>query len=226
MMSMAHSIIRGVYAVTPDEPVTKKLTAQVSEALAGGIRLLQYRNKIADRRLAREQACALRNLAVQAGAQLIINDDIELALAVSAHGVHLGREDIRIDGELVDIHDLRRRAWQAAHPNKCFLVGISCYDQMDAARAASLAGADYVAFGSFFSSPTKPDAVRAEMSLIQHAKRELMLPVVAIGGITAENAPQLIAAGVNAVAVISSLFGAEDIRSRARFLSSLFPENV
>ena len=223
---MAHSLIRGIYAITPDEPDTNALVTKVSEALAGGVRLLQYRNKIADKRLARDHASALRKLTTGAGARLIINDDIELALAVFADGVHLGREDIRIDGALVDIHALRHRAWRAAHHKEQVLVGVSCYNELDAARAAALAGADYIAFGSFFLSPTKPGAGRADVSLIQHAKREFLPPVVAIGGITLENAPQLVAAGADAVAVISSLFGAKDIRSRAQLFSTLFPENA
>ena len=225
-MNKAHPLIRGVYAITPDEPRTVSLTSQVSEALAGGVRLLQYRNKLADKFLARDQASTLRKLTDDAGALLIINDDIELALTVSADGVHLGRDDGRIDGAFVDIDSLRRRASRTAPRNGHFLVGISCYNEMDAARAAVAAGADYIAFGSFFPSPTKPHAARAELSLIGQAKREFSLPVVAIGGITVENTPQLVAAGADAVAVISSLFDANNIRSRAQILSLLFPDNV
>ena len=225
-MKKAHPIIHGVYAITPDEPRTDSLTAKVGEVLAGGVRLLQYRNKLANQFLAREQAVILRKLTVDAGVLLIINDDIELALAVSADGVHLGRDDGRIDGGFADINSIRRRASQTSLRNRPFLVGISCYNEMDSAIAAAAAGADYIAFGSFFPSPTKPHAVRAELSLIRQAKREISLPVVAIGGITVENTPQLVAAGADAVAVISSLFDADNIRSRAQIFSSFFHDDV
>ena len=225
-MNRAHSVIRGVYAITPDQSLTAILTFQVGEALAGGVRLVQYRNKLANKILAREQAFSLRKLTEDAGARLIINDDIELALAVSADGVHLGRDDGRINGAFAGINSLRRRPTQTAPCNRQFLVGISCYNEMDAARTAVAAGADYIAFGSFFPSPTKPHAALAELSLMHRAKREFSVPVVAIGGITVENTPQLVAAGADAVAVISSLFDANNIRSRARIFSSLFAANV
>lgn len=220
------SRIRGVYAITPDESSLATLVQQVGEALAGGVRLLQYRNKLASKSLAREQAGALRTITELAGALLIINDDIDLALEVSADGVHLGRNDCHEAGVPVDLGSIRRHAAQAARRDKPFLVGLSCYNELQAARKAVADGADYIAFGSFFPSITKPLAVTAEWSLIQQAKREFSLPVVAIGGITAQNAPQLIAAGADAIAVISSLFGAKDIRLRAQQLTSFFPENV
>jgi thiamine-phosphate pyrophosphorylase len=225
-MSRAHSFIRGVYAITPDERITASLASRVSEALAGGVRLLQYRNKLADKFVLREQASALRKLTHDAGAQLIINDDIELALAVSADGVHLGRDDRRAGGALVDIGLIRQRAAQTGRHRGPFFVGISCYNEVDAARDAVAAGADYIAFGSFYPSPTKPSATHAELALIRNAKREFSLPVVAIGGITLENAPQLIVAGADAIAVISSLFHTDNVRSRAQFFSSLFSDHV
>lgn len=218
--------IRGVYAITPDEARTPLLISQVSEALSGGVRLLQYRNKRADKILALEQASALRKLTGEFAARLIINDDIELALAVSADGVHLGRDDSSIGRTFVNFDPLRQRASNSSPRNGRFLVGISCYNDMDVARAAVDADADYIAFGSVFPSTTKPLATRAELFLIGQAKRELSLPVVAIGGITVENTPQLIAAGADAVAVISSLFGAGNIRAQAQLLSSLFADHV
>ena len=221
-----HPRIRGVYAVTPDEPRTALLTLQVSEALAGGVRLLQYRNKLASKALAREQATVLRKLTTDASACFIVNDDIDLALAISADGVHLGRDDAGTEGAFVDINSIRQRASRNAPHARRFIVGISCYMDMDYARVAADAGADYIAFGSFFQSPTKPLAPRAELSLIGDAKREFSLPVVAIGGITIENTPQLVAAGADAVAVISSLFYADDIRLRAQSFISHYSNNV
>lgn len=227
-IDIARERIRGVYAITPDEPNTELLSARVSDALAGGVRLIQYRNKAAGKRLAHEQALALRHLTAEVGAQLIINDDIELALEVSADGVHLGRDDGHSAAEdaRVDFDSLRRHAARSSTCRGTFMIGVSCYNEMDLARSAAAAGADYVAFGSVFPSTTKPLAVRAALSLIQRAKQELSLPVVAIGGITPENAPQLLAAGADAVAVISSLFGGCDIRARAFAFTSIFPNHV
>ena len=227
-IDIARERIRGVYAITPDEPNTELLSARVSDALAGGVRLIQYRNKAAGKRLAHEQALALRHLTAEVGAQLIINDDIELALEVSADGVHLGRDDGHSAAEdaRVDFDSLRRHAARSSTCRGTFMIGVSCYNEMDLARSAAAAGADYVAFGSVFPSTTKPLAVRAALSLIQRAKQELSLPVVAIGGITPENAPQLLAAGADAVAVISSLFGGRDIRARAFAFTSIFPNHV
>jgi thiamine-phosphate pyrophosphorylase len=145
---------------------------------------------------------------------------------VSADGVHLGRDDFKVSDDFVGVDSLRNRAMISRPRNGRFLVGISCYNEMDTARLAVAAGADYIAFGSFFPSMSKPSAVRADISLIRDAKHEFSLPLVAIGGITVENTPQLVAAGADAVAVISSLFGAADIRARAQLFSSLFPNHV
>ena len=140
-MNRVRPLVRGVYAITPDERSTESLIAQVSEALAGGVRLLQYRNKLADNILAFEQASILRRLADEAGACLIINDDIELALAVASNGVHLGRNDGRIGGEFIDIGALRQRAQKNVPHGMPFLVGISCYNDINIARTAVAAGA-------------------------------------------------------------------------------------
>ena len=135
----------------------------------------------------------------------IVNDDVELALAVRADGVHLGRED----GDLA--------AARARLPGR--LLGASCYDRPELARRAVAAGADYVAFGSVFPSPTKPAADRAPLALFA---LELGVPKVAIGGITLENAPQVLAAGADCVAVITDLFDAPDVAARARAYGRLF----
>jgi len=206
-------MLRGLYAVTPDLADTAELSRRVEQALLGGVHLLQYRNKTADAALRRAQASALHAACRRHGARLVINDDLALALDLGADGAHLGRED----GDLV-------AARAALGPGR--LLGVSCYDEMERAREAAHIGADYVAFGSFFASPTKPAAARAPLSLPAAAKRELGLPVCAIGGITLQNAPLLIAAGADLLAVISDLFEAPDIRARAAAFHSLFPERV
>ncbi len=203
------SKISGLYAVTPDEPDTAMLVARVGDALAGGARLVQYRNKSADAALRREQAAALLKVCRAHGVPLIVNDHLELLLEIDADGVHLGSEDGSIAAAREKLGTER-------------IIGASCYNLLQEALHAQRAGATYVAFGSFFPSDVKPGAVRAPVELLREARRKLSLPVVAIGGITQENASQLIAAGADGVAVISALFSPTDIRAAARQFSELF----
>jgi thiamine-phosphate pyrophosphorylase len=208
-MSNAAARIHGLYGVTPDERDTQLLLGRVRAALEGGMRLLQYRNKLADTALRCAQAAALCALCHEYGAALIINDHVDLALEVGADGMHLGGED----GSLA-------AARAKIGPNK--LLGASCYRTLENGAAAIAAGADHIAFGSFFRSSVKPSAVRSPFSLLTDARRRFGVPVVAIGGITPENAPQLIAAGAQSVAVITALFGAPNISEAARQFSALF----
>jgi thiamine-phosphate pyrophosphorylase len=201
--------IAGLYAITPDLADTDELLRRVRAALDGGARVLQYRNKTAAPELRLAQARTLQALCAEYAVPLIINDHLELALAVGAAGVHLGGDD-------GDIAAARARLGPAK------LLGASCYDRIELAQAALAAGADHIAFGSFFASGIKPHAVRPAPELITRAKRRFRVPVVAIGGITPHNAPQLIAAGVDAVAVISAVFGATDIAGAAREFRNLF----
>jgi thiamine-phosphate pyrophosphorylase len=201
--------IEGLYAITPDERDTVALLDKVRRAIAGGAKLVQYRNKAAPRALQAEQVRALLPHCRAGGVPLIVNDDLELALETQADGVHLGKDD----GELA-----RARALLGADR----LLGASCYDRIELARRALEQGADHVAFGSVFGSPTKPGAVRAPLALFAAARRELAVPVVAIGGVTAENAAEAINAGADAVAVISALFGADDVEASARRIAALF----
>lgn len=201
--------IAGLYAITPDIADTRDLLLCTRAALSGGARVLQYRNKTASPALRREQALALQALCMEFTVPLIINDHLDLALAVDAAGLHLGGDD----GDIA-------AARAQLGPDK--LLGASCYDRIELARAAVAAGADHIAFGSFFASSVKPDAVRPPVDLITRAKQQFRLPVVAIGGITPHNAPQLIAAGVDAIAVISAVFTAADVAAAAREFQALF----
>ena len=203
--------MRGLYAITPDCAHSASLLARAARALAGGVAALQYRNKLADHEQRLREARALAQLCRDHGVPLIVNDDVALALAVGADGVHLGRDDSPL------------AAARARLPGK--LLGASCYDSLEAARAARAAGADYLAFGSVFPSPTKPQAVRAPLALFGQA-RALGLPLVAIGGITLQNAPQLVRAGADCVAVISDLFDAPDVAARATAYGSLFAHEL
>ena len=203
-----NSSIKGLYAITPDEADTVELLRKVRLALLGGARVLQYRNKAADAALRLEQARALRELTHQFSVSLIVNDDAMLAQQVDADGVHLGGEDGSV-------------AAARAVLGSAKLIGVSCYNRMALAHEAARQGADYVAFGSFFASPVKPGAVAASLDLLRQARREIALPLVAIGGITVHNGVQLLEAGADALAVISAVFGAADIRDAARQLANL-----
>lgn len=205
--------IAGLYAVTPDEPDTEAMARKVCQALAGGARVVQYRNKSANAALRRAQATTLLGVCRKAGVPLIINDDLELALSIGADGMHLGRDD----GDL---------AAARAKLGKEKLLGASCYDRLDLALFAREHGADYVAFGSAFPSSTKPAAVRAPLTLYGAAKARIGLPVVAIGGITHENAREVIAAGADAVAVISALFDTPDVKAAALGFRECFRERA
>jgi len=201
--------LRGLYAITPSDPLLPRLSALVSSALAGGVRLIQYRNKFAPAPLKRAQAAELLRICRAADARLIINDDLPLALEIGADGVHLGRDDGDIGA-----------ARQALGNER--ILGVSCYDDVDRATAAAAAGADYIAFGSVFASSTKPEATRASLELLTATKRRLRLPVAAIGGITIDNVAQVIAAGADMVAVITDLFDAMNIQQRAAAYQKLF----
>ena len=206
---MAHAI-RGLYAITPDSTDTLALLAGVEAALSGGARLLQYRNKTADGALQLAQGKALLALCDKYRVPLIVNDSLDLALSLDAHGLHIGGED-----------GSPAQARRRLGPGK--ILGVSCYSRIETALAAADAGATYVAFGGFFPSTVKPGRKkRTPVDLLGQARRQLKLPVVAIGGITLDNAPRLIAAGADAVAVITALFGAVDVRAAARGFDALF----
>ena len=199
----------GLYAITPDGLSKADLMARVEAALRGGVKMLQFRDKINDVARKTEIARNLRSLCSQFGALLIINDSVPLALAVDAHGVHLGGDD----GDLAN-------ARSALGQDR--IIGASCYADFDRARVAMKAGTDYVAFGAVFASPTKPHAARADLSLFGHCHRELQIPACAIGGITLDNAAAITAAGADMLAVITDLFDAPDIEGRARAYQQLF----
>ena len=199
----------GVYAVTPERWSGPDLAAAVATAVAHGVRAVQYRDKSADGRRRRRDAEALLAICRRHEVPFIVNDDVSLALAIGADGVHLGRDDAPYAAA-------RSRLGDTA------IIGISCYDDTDRALAAANEGADYVAFGSFFLSRTKPGAVRATTDLVTAVRTELEIPIVAIGGITADNAPALLDSGVNLIAVVNALFGTADIGPAAHRLAGLF----
>lgn len=188
--------VTGLYLITPDEADTANLLARTAPLLAAGATWLQYRNKTAGDALRHEQATALQSLCRQAGVPLIVNDDVRLAKAVGAAGVHLGEDD----GDIA-----AARALLGAEA----IIGASCYDQLALAHAAVSAGADYVAFGAFFPTRSKTGTRQATVDLLSKAA-SLGVPRVAIGGITPDNALSLVQAGADLVAVISGVYDSAD----------------
>ena len=200
----------GLYVIT-DSRLTPggNLPEQVEQAIAGGAVLVQYREKSRNRQERYRDARALVGVCTRRKVPLIVNDDIELALAVEAHGVHLGRHDASI-----------RQARDRLGPRA--IIGISCYNRLELALQAAAQGASYVAFGRFFPSRTKPEAVHALPSLLQQARREIELPIAAIGGITPDNGGELLRAGASLLAVIHGVFGQPDAGVAARNYAALF----
>lgn len=204
---------RGLYLVTPDWDDTGRLLAVSRAAIEGGASLLQYRNKTVAPALRREQALALRELTRETGCFFIVNDSIELALAVQADGVHLGREDGEVGAA-------------RARVGERLAIGVSCYADFERARLAHAAGADYVAFGAMYASPTKPQAALAPHALIGRARAELGARVACIGGIGAANAAALVAAGADWVAVITDIYQATDPRAQAARIAALYSNQI
>jgi thiamine-phosphate pyrophosphorylase len=201
---------RGLYVITdPALQAAGRLAERVEQAILGGARVVQYRDKGPDPQRRRAEAQALLAVCRRLGPPLIINDDVELAAALGADGVHIGRDD-------AGLALARRRLGPRA------TIGVSCYDRLDLALEAQAAGATYVAFGRFFPSATKPQAVQATVDLLVQARAALHLPIVAIGGITPDNGGSLIAAGADALAVIEGVFAQADIRAAAERYARLF----
>lgn len=202
-------MLEGLYAVTPDDRLLPRLSVLVEMALEGGVRLVQYRNKSAPPPLRRAQAAELLRICRAFGAKLIVNDDVRLTVEIGADGVHLGRDD-----------DDPAAAREVLGPGR--ILGVSCYGDLGRAEAAARAGADYLAFGSVFPSVTKPGASPVSLDTLREARRRFDLPLAAIGGITLGNAPGVIDAGADMVAVVADLFDAMDIRQRAEDFQKLF----
>ncbi|MDA0688834.1 MAG: thiamine phosphate synthase [Proteobacteria bacterium] len=203
----------GIYAITDDALLpAEQLLHKVELALRAGIALLQYRSKTATRESKQHIASELALLCASYQVPLLINDDPQLALESGAQGVHLGQSD-------GDIKATRKLLGSDA------IIGVTCHASLEKAQIAEAVGADYVAFGRFFPSSTKPEAPPAELTLLGEAKQKLTLPIVAIGGINPENGASAIAAGADMLAVIHSLFGESDVSANAARLVSLFRNN-
>ena len=202
--------LRGLYAIADTAYLDDvRLVGAVAQAVAGGARVIQYRDKKHDAVTRARHAEALARLCHEHGVIFMVNDDVALAGESGADGVHLGREDRPLP---------EARALLGADR----LIGVSCYNQLERALAAEKLGADYVAFGSFFPSRTKPLAVCARPDLLRSARAQLKIPIVAIGGITPENGAELIRAGADMLAAVEGVFGQPDIRAAAQRYANLF----
>ncbi|MCB1874947.1 MAG: thiamine phosphate synthase [Chromatiales bacterium] len=209
---MSRRRLAGLYVIT-DTLLTpaQSLLTRVEAALRGGASIVQYRDKGTDIRRRSQQLTDLLVLCRRYEALCIVNDDVELAHRHDADGVHLGRDD-------TDIAAARARLGGGK------VIGASCYNDVDRALNAQAAGADYVAFGRFFTSGTKPLASPANLKTLRLAKRHLRVPIAAIGGITVDNAPPLLEAGADMLAVVGGVFGAPDIEAAAGHLSALIQD--
>ena len=202
--------LKGIYGITDDALLPEsKLDFAVEEAIKSGCRVIQYRSKIKDWKARVRQAESLRLLCEQYQVPLIINDNVELCNEVDADGVHLGKQDSSFEQARIQLSADK-------------IIGITCHDSVVAAVSAEEAGADYVAFGRFFPSETKPNASPAPIELLTEAKKKLSIPIVAIGGINAENGAALIAAGADMLAVINAMFADESVSQRTTELVALF----
>ncbi|WP_049621604.1 thiamine phosphate synthase [Frateuria defendens] len=200
---------RGLYAIT-NGPRPDLLDA-VAATLAGGASMVQYRDKTDDDARRHAEAQALQRLCAEWGVPLIVNDDVALARAVGATGVHLGFHDASV-----------AEARAVLGPGA--IIGVGCYASLERARAMVAAGADYVGFGAFHPSTTKPHAGHADPELLRQSA-SLGVPRVAIGGITPDNGAALIEAGADLLAAVSAVFGAGDIRAAAQRFAGLFPSD-
>ena len=207
MMKNLH-IIKGLYAVTPEEKDLFVLSSQVESCIKGGARLIQYRSKTLSKIEQNKQARKIKMVCDYYKVPLIINDDIELCRILDADGVHLGEND-----------DSLEKARLILGPSK--IIGVSCYNSIDRVKKAVDKGATYIALGACFPTITKPNAPIASLDLIALVLKKFKIPVVAIGGINLENIELLINEGINCVAVINSLFKTKDIEGMARQFSSL-----
>ena len=205
---MARKRLDGLYLVADTAFCRERdLEQAVQAALQGGVRIVQYRDKSTDHERRQREAAALATVCAKHDAVFLVNDDVALAAESGADGVHLGKDD-------ADVADARERLGPGA------IIGASCYNEFSRAEAAGKAGADYVAFGSVFPSPVKPEAPRAPLDLFEQARAELDIPVCAIGGINATNIAEVAAAGAHMFAVISALLDAPDITGAAQDLNA------
>lgn len=206
---MNNKALHGLYAITDPDLMSGDLMTMTEQAIHAGISILQYRNKTASLQQQEQEASELACLCQKNNVLFLINDDVDLAVKVNADGVHLGQKDGSI-----------KHARALLGENK--IIGITCHNQIELAQIAEQQGADYVAFGRFFTSKTKPNAMPADLSILTSAKKTLSIPIVAIGGITADNAAIVLQHGADMLAVIHGVFGRKDVLTATRQFIDIF----
>jgi thiamine-phosphate pyrophosphorylase len=201
---------RGLYVITDcDRMEFPALLEKTKCLMAAGISVLQYRDKNTAAAARQERALALRELCRRYNTVFLVNDDVMLARSINADGVHIGRDD--------PVYR-EARGWLGVSS----IIGVSCYNRLDLAEEAAIQGADYVAFGDFFGTTTKTGTVTASPELLRQARKELTVPIVAIGGITPENGGELLQAGADLLAVISAVYAAADAHQAVLDFQKLF----
>lgn len=208
-MHADRQVLKGLYAIADAQAIGSNIVDRVTDAIKGGAAVVQYRNKNGEPAERERDAIALLALCEKHHVPFIINDDVALAQHVGADGVHLGKDDMIV-----------RKAREALGDSA--LIGVSCYDSFQNAQRAQQSGADYVAFGRFYPSVSKPEAIPAEIELLHSARPHIHIPIVAIGGITPDNGRSLIQAGADMLAVIDGVFGQDDVEMAAQHYSRLF----
>ena len=202
--------ISGLYVLTHhDNSSCDDMLSDIEDVLKGGAKLIQFRSKTLNEQEKLKRACKLLELCNSFHIPLIINDDVFLCKEIHAHGVHLGQQDSHI-----------KEARALLGEGK--IIGATCHQSPDLAFEAKKSGADYIALGSFFASQTKVNASRASLDCIRSVKQACGLPIVAIGGINLDNASELLAHKVDALAVINGVLNADDIETQARQFTQLF----
>ena len=202
--------LHGLYVITDPTLCGDALLKKVEQAISGGAQIIQYRNKQADYKTQLKQAVALQQLCKNHNRLFLINDNVSLAVESNADGVHLGQTD----GDIAT-------ARKSLGGNR--IIGVTCHNDINAAKNAESRSANYVAFGRFYPSKTKPLAPHAEIEILRQAKSQLNIPIVAIGGISVENATNLITAGADMLAAIHAIFAQQNVRHAAEEFTKLFP---
>jgi len=206
-------IIKGLYAITPDMADSNTLIQKTQLAIEGGAFMVQYRSKIDDRDVKIQQCAAILRLCREYKIPCIVNDDVDMCRNLEADGVHLGEKD-------ENIAEVRHILGEDA------IIGSSCYDQLNRAKQDQEEGASYVVFGAMFETQSKPHAPRATLELLREAKSQIQIPIVAVGGITMNNAHDVIETGIDAIAVINSLFEAKTIKETAEIFFKMFHKSI
>jgi len=200
----------GVYWLTPSGiSDTRKLVSLAGEVLNGGVCMVQYREKSLTNKKRYDQALQLKKICAAYNVPFIVNDCLELAQSINADGVHIGKEDSSLE-----------LARSALGEKK--IIGVSCYNDLDKAKKIVRNGADYIALGRFHPSKTKPNAPTCSLEILKNAANKISIPIIAIGGINLDNAPNLIRHGATHIAIIDAISKAKCSYLATKRLSKLF----